>query len=103
MHKKFFSYVEQAKKITKFSTNVKLAEYLNANPQRISDWRLNRGRVEPADCVLLAHLLGISTEEIAFVLKAEKETNPEKISKWLSLAAEYARSVNPPDKYKKQK
>jgi len=99
MQKKFFDYIEMAKQITIFSDNQKLARYLSIPANQISRWKSNQGSVAPADCVLLAELLGIETAEIAFVLKAEKE--PEFHNHWLSVASSYARPVNPPAKYRK--
>ncbi|PCS38716.1 hypothetical protein [Escherichia coli] len=103
MRKSFFDYIMTAKKLTIFNSYVKLADYLNVPAQRLTDWKLQRGRVEPAECVLLAILLGLDPAEIAFTIKAEREINPEKVTQWLNLAEQYARPVNPPDKYKKHK
>lgn len=101
MQKKFFDYINIAKNETIFSDNQKLAKYLNVPANQISRWKRNQGSVTPADCVLLAELLGLEPGEIAFVLKAEKE--PEFSNNWLSVASGYVRPVNPPDKYKKHK
>jgi len=101
MRKSFFDYIMTAKKLTIFDSYVKLADYLNVPAQRLTDWKLKRGRVEPAECVLLAILLGLEPAEIAFTIKAEREINPEKVPQWLSLAAEHAKPINPPEKYRK--
>ena len=103
MFDNFFSYVEKAKETTIYDSNVLLAKFLDIPPNRISQWKINRSYVSPTDCILLAKLLGISVEEIAFVSRAQEAKIPDEKKRWLSLAAEYARPVNPPDKYKKHK
>ncbi|EPA0315797.1 helix-turn-helix domain-containing protein [Klebsiella aerogenes] len=103
MFDNFYAYIECAKETTIYDSNISLAKYLDVPPNRISQWRINRAYVSPTDCILLAKLLGISVEEIAFVSRAQEAKIPDEKKKWLSLAAEYARPVNPPDKYKKHK
>lgn len=99
----FYAYVECAKKTTIYDSNISLAKYLDVPPNRISQWRINRAYVSPTDCIFLARLLGISVEEIAFVSRAQETKIPDEKQKWLALAAKFARPVNPPDKYKKNK
>lgn len=101
MFENFYQYIEYAKKTTICDSNITLAKYLDIPPNRISQWRINRGYVSATDCILLAKLLGITTEEIAFVHRATEATIPEEKQKWHALAAEYARPVNPPAKYRK--
>lgn len=101
MHDNFFNYVEDAIRETKFDSFQSLAKYLSISPNRISQWKKGRGGVTPAECVLLAKLLGITVEELAFVIQAEREQVDDFREKWFDLAREYEHPVNPPHRYKK--
>lgn len=98
---KFYDYIEEALNKTKYDTIQLLAKYLDLSPNRISQWKRGRGSVTPAECVLIAELLGLNVEEIAFIIEAEKQTLSEFKEKWLEKASFYRRTVNPPNKYKK--
>lgn len=103
MKKNFFDYIEEAKKRTICDSYRKIAQYLDAPPIKISQWKQGKGYVSPAECAHLARLLGISTEEIAYVIKAEKEDIPEKKDLWYKEAKIFSRPINPPESLKKNK
>lgn len=103
MKQKFFDYVEAALNETICNTYRKLAQYLDTPQPKISQWKTGKSYVSPAECVLLARLLGISTEEIAFVLKAEKEPLPERKQLWYQEAKRFEKPINPPSKYQSKK
>lgn len=101
MHVKFYDYIEEALIKTKYDTIQLVAKYLDVSPNRISQWKRGRGSVTPAECVLIAELLGLNIEEIAFIIEAERQTLPEFKQEWLEKAKPYRRKINPPNKYKK--
>ncbi|EDV2403503.1 hypothetical protein V3W87_004436 [Salmonella enterica] len=100
MKKIFFEYIEEAKKLTICDSYRKIAQYLDAPPIKISQWKQGKGYVSPAECAHLARLLGITTEEIAYVIKAEREEIPEKKEYWYKEAEIFSRPINPPESLK---
>lgn len=97
----FFDYIDTAKNLTIFNSYRKIADYLDAQPVKISQWRQGKGYVSPCECVLLARLLGIKPEEIAFVLKAQSVTSPDEKTRWLKEAKKAHNPISPPKKFLK--